>query len=88
MKKKIYIILSTFLFLLLGTLFVFLVEFLVIKIMISDFDKYSFGLTWSTLMLVRNIFSILVFVVFSILGYFVGQKWWNYVYVDKKYKKI
>ena len=86
MKKKIYLILSIFLFLLLGALFISLTEFSVIKLMISDFDKFSFGLPWSKLMLIRNTFAIVVSIAFLILGYLVGQRWWKYVYVDKKYK--
>lgn len=86
MKKNIYIILVITLFILLAALFVSSIEFLIIKLMISDFDKYSLGLTWNSLVLIRNTLAITVLFGFSVLGYFISLKWWKYVYVDKKYK--
>ncbi|MDA3840488.1 MAG: hypothetical protein PF572_05325 [Patescibacteria group bacterium] len=86
MKKKIYISLSIFLFMLFGALFIAIIESLAIKCIIADFDKYGLGLTWSALISIRNTFAGLVFIGFSVFGYFIGQKWWKYVYVEKKYK--
>lgn len=86
MKRKIYIILSVILFVLLGALTISVIEFLLIKLVISDFDRYGLGLSWDDIVLIRNSFAILVLLGFSFLGYFVGQKWWKYVYIDKKYK--
>ncbi|PLX21010.1 hypothetical protein C0584_04470 [Candidatus Parcubacteria bacterium] len=87
MKKKIYLFLSVILFIALSFIIHAAIEYPIILLLVSDFDKYSFGITWGQMMLVHRIFTIFLLLSMSILGYFVGQKWWQYVYVDRKYKK-
>jgi len=87
MKKTFYILLSIFLFGLFGILISALVQIPIIKLMISDFDKYSPGFTWTQLMVIHRVFSLLLVIFLAILGHKIGQKWWKYVYIDGKYKK-
>ena len=84
MKKNIYLALSVLLFVLLGILLVSIIELLCIRFFVSD--KNNFDLSWNYLITIRNIFSVVVVLSFSVLGCWVGGKWWKYVYVDKKYK--
>lgn len=85
MKKFIYILLCVIFGILVSFIVHVIIEIPVIFIMIQDFDKYSLSLTWDQLMLVHWVFLIILLVVGLIIGIKLGFKWWQYIYVDRKY---
>ncbi len=63
-----------------------LIEMAVIYFLLKDLAVYGLGLSWSQWFLIYYIFTIVVFILSVIIGYFVGQRWWRYIYVDKKWR--
>lgn len=86
MKKTIYIFLSVILFILLSLILHVLIELPIIYLMVGDMDKWSLGLTWDQLMLVHWTFTITLLLLGIVFGVIVGKKWWQYIYIDKKYQ--
>ncbi len=86
MKKTIYIILTAILGIIVSFLIHAIIEIPVIYLIVSNYDKYSLGLSWGQLFLIHNIFTFILFLVGLILGIKFGFKWWKYIYVDKKYR--
>lgn len=86
MKKFIYLCLSIFLFVLLSFLLHAAIEIGAIALLTKDFNAYNLGLSWPSWFLVHRIGTIVLLVLAIVAGYGVGQRWWQYIYVDKKYR--
>jgi len=84
MKKFLYLLLGSIFGLLLSFLAHAIIEIPVILIMVSDFEKYSFGLSWPQLMLVHIIFTISLSLAGLFFGLWLGFRWWRHIYIDKK----
>jgi len=84
-KKGFYIFSCVILGILLSFILHALIVIPIIYVMIRDFEKYSFGLSWNGLMIVHGIFTVFLLVLGIILGIYLGFKWWKYIYVDRKY---
>lgn len=80
MKKTIYIIAFT----ILGILFQFLVhvgiEIFYINLLVRDFSKYSFGLSWNQWFVIHHIGTIVLFIAGALLGFWQGKFWWKKIY--------
>lgn len=87
MKRIIYLICFTFLGGLLGFLLHALIELYYIRMLVVDFDKYGFGLTWSDWYLIHSILTGLLILIGSGLGFYWGKKWWRILYVEGRYRK-
>jgi len=83
MKKKIYIGLFVFLGFLLQFIVHGVAEMLYIKLMTSDYDRWSFGWDWNTWLWIHNISSLVLVVAGILFGYVQGKYWWNRIYVLK-----
>src|SRR4030042_4814698 len=86
MKKIIYICLATVLMVLLSFIIHALLEMGVIYLLTNDFSRFGLGLSWGQWFLIHYIFTIILLVLAVAAGYFVGQRWWKYIYIDKKYR--
>lgn len=87
MKQKVYY----FSFVILGAMIGFfihaMVEILYIDLLLSDFDKYGFGWSWSVWDRI-HIYGVLAMVlIFGLWGYNRGRHFWRVLYVDQKYSK-
>lgn len=80
MKKTIYITLFTILGILLSTIVHGLIEVPVIYILVSDFEKYSLGLSWSDWRLVHHIMTVILFMGGVWFGLYFGFKFWKLLY--------
>jgi len=80
LKKRIYIILFTAL----GIIASFLVhaafEIWYIDLLLSNFQKYSFGLGWPFWYSFHHIASAVLFALGALIGYAQGKYWWNVLY--------
>lgn len=85
MKKTIYIFLVVVFWVLISFIIHIAIEIPVIWLMVSDMEKYSFGLNWEQLMSVHLIYTIVLLVAGIIAGLHYGNKWYKYIYIDKKY---
>ncbi len=85
MKKVIYILAATVLGSLLSFLIHAAIEIGMISILTRDFVRYGLGLDWPAWFLIHTIFSIILLLAGIIFGYWLGQKWWRIIYVEKKY---
>ncbi|MAF43577.1 MAG: hypothetical protein CMI54_05340 [Parcubacteria group bacterium] len=80
MKKKIYIILFTFLGILLQLLIHGLVETWYIGFLIGNFPKYSFGFSWSQWFTIHHIGTVVLFIAGVLFGFWQGKFWWKRIY--------
>jgi hypothetical protein len=85
MKKAIYIALAGLLGVLVGFILHALIEIPAIYFMIGDFGQRDLNLDWSQLMLVHYIFTGLFLVGGLTAGIASGSRWWQYIYVERKY---
>lgn len=87
MKRAFYV----FSFTLLGVLLQFLVhalfEMAMISLLLSDFDRYSLGLSWGRWYAVHQTFSLLLLILGIAFGYRWGIFWWQVIYVEERYRK-
>lgn len=86
MKKIFYIISFTFLGLLLQILVHAGIEKGYIGLLVGDYDKYSFGLSWDQLVLVHHVASIVLVIIGILFGFWQGKYWWKRLYENKKIK--
>src|SRR3989344_2320920 len=82
MKRNIYI----FLFVVLGAILQFLAHALIemwyIGLLLADFLKYGFGLTWDTWVLIHNVLTVVFFLAGAWIGYKEGIYWWRKIYEE------
>jgi len=83
MKKQIYIVSFTFLGLLLQLFIHAIVENWYIGLLLQNFDKYGFGLSWDWWYWFHFIATILLFVAGAVYGFRKGVYWWGRLYDDK-----
>ncbi|OGN00624.1 MAG: hypothetical protein A3B91_02305 [Candidatus Yanofskybacteria bacterium RIFCSPHIGHO2_02_FULL_41_29] len=76
------------LFTLLGVLVQFVIHSVVeqwyIKLLISDFEKYSLGWLWDVWFSIHYVGSIILLAVGIIAGYYLGKYWWGRIYEKKQ----
>jgi len=70
---------------LLTTILHALVESWYIGLLISDFGTYSLGLSWELWFTIHSIATAVLFVLGVWLGYWLGVRWWQMVYVEKRH---
>ena len=85
MKKQIYIFLTMVLGVLLTTILHGFIEIFYIGLLAENFDTYSFGLSWDAIYIAHYIFTAVLAVLGIVGGYYLGQKWWRIVYVEKRH---
>lgn len=81
MKKFIYIALCGVLGIFLSTILHALLEILIIRLVLLDFDKYSLGLDWPEILLVHLVFTVVLALAGFFFGVWLGFKWWRKVYL-------
>ncbi len=86
MKKVIYIILFTFLGILLQLLIHGLVEIWYIGLLTGNFSRYSFGLSWHQWFLFHHIATVILFFAGALFGFWQGKFWWRRIYENKLIK--
>jgi len=87
MKRKFYI--AAFIFL--GILLQFLVhagiEIWYINLLLTDFQKYGFGLSWESWEMIHHGLLLVLLFCGGIFGFWQGKYWWKRIYVDRIFKK-
>jgi polyferredoxin len=84
MKKIIYICLAIVLMILISFIIHALLEMGVIYLLLKDFVRFGFGLSWPQWFFIHYIFTVALLILAVVFGYFVGQRWWNYIYPVKQ----
>jgi hypothetical protein len=85
--RTVYIAAFIILGLLLSTILHAAIEIPVINLLVSDFDRYSLGLTWQEWFWVHHVATILVALAGLWFGYAQGKHWWQVIYVEKRFRK-
>lgn len=84
MKKTIYILA----FVILGIFLQFLIhagiEIWYINRLLENFAKYGLGFSWNFWFIIHYFFTILLFIIGVIFGFWQGQLWWEAIYEKKK----
>lgn len=86
MKKTVYIISFTILGILVQFLLHAFVEVWYIGLLLKDFATFGFGLSWDTWFMIHAVATAGFFIGGTMLGFFVGKKWWQILYVEQRYK--
>jgi len=84
MKKLVYIILFTFLGVLIQFLIHGLVEIWYIGLLMNNFPTYSLGLSWPQWFLIHRISTVILFVAGALFGFWQGKFWWKIIYEKKQ----
>ncbi len=84
MKKIIYIICFTVLGIVVQLLVHAVIEILSINLLVGDFQKYSFGISWDQWFIVHYIGTIVLLIAGILLGFWQGIYWWKIIYENKK----
>lgn len=83
MKRAVYILL----FVVLGVIVSFLahaaIELSLVKLLVSDFETYSLGLSWSTWFVLHYIMAGVLFLIGAGVGLWQGIYWWGVLYEGK-----
>lgn len=79
-KKTVYIILFTFLGVLLSFLAHAGIEIWYINLLVSDFQKYGLGLSWGQWYLIHGAGAVILFVAGVWFGFWQGGYWWKRLY--------
>lgn len=88
MKKAFYIVAFVFLGFLLQLLLHGIIEQIYIKLLISDFIKFGFGLNWGNWYLIHRVFTVVLLVGGLAFGYCQGKYWWPRLYAPDGKRKI
>ena len=78
MKRKIYISLFVLFGLLVAFFMHIVFENIYIYLLISNFELWSFGLSWADWFLIHNFATILLEVIGGVLGFLFGRRFANY----------
>jgi hypothetical protein len=62
-----------------------IIEIPIIKLLVSDFDRWGFGLSWNVWFILHGVWSVLLFLTGVYFGYKQGKRWWKVLYEDKKH---
>ncbi len=85
-KKTIYIFAFTFLGVLFGYLIHMLLEIWYIRLLLSNFERYNFGLSWAKLFLFHKVLTFALMLILGYLGLRSGKYWWVQIYVLKRWR--
>jgi len=85
MKRLFYIACFTFLGLLLQLVLHALLEIGVISLLLRDFPRYSLGMSWDQWIIVHHVVTVILLIGGALWGYLSGVKFWNIIYVEKRY---
>lgn len=88
MKKNFYILSFTFLGVLLNFLIHAILELIIIKLLVIDFDKYGLGLTWQQWFTIHYNGTIILLIAGIFFGFWQGKMWWRILYVEKRFNKV
>lgn len=87
MKKQIYIFLTMVLGVLLTTIIHAGLEIWYLFLLEKDWVKYSLGLSWPQILIAHNVYTAILLILGIVGGYFLGQRWWRIIYIEKRYSK-
>ncbi|MFH0852198.1 MAG: prepilin-type N-terminal cleavage/methylation domain-containing protein [bacterium] len=86
MKKIVYIFFCVILGGLLSFILHGLIEIFVIVLLSNNFATYGLGLSWSDWFFIHTLGTIVLLAAGILGGYFLGQRWWQIIYVQKRYR--
>lgn len=84
MKKFVYISAFVFLGILASFLIHAVVEITIIKLIVSNLDRWGIWLPWGSWLLIHYTGSIVLLLLGIFFGYKQGKHWWRVIYVEKK----
>ena len=87
MKRKFYIAAFVFLGILLQFLIHAWIEIWYIDLLLTDFQKYGFGLSWESWEMIHHGLSVVLLLSGGIFGFWQGKYWWKRIYVERVFKK-
>ncbi len=83
MKRIIYLLSFSALGFLLQLLLHAIIEQWYISLLLSDFDFYGFGLSWSSWFMIHSVLTVVLTILGALLGLKFGLYWWGRLYDEK-----
>jgi len=80
MKKSFYIFCFVVLGVILQQIVHTVLEIWYIKLLINNFNKYGFGLSWDSWFLIHHIYTGVFLAIGILSGYLSGKYWWPKLY--------
>lgn len=65
-----------------------LLELEYLKLLLTDFNKFGFGWSWSTWENIHTYGTLGLTLGFGWLGYMGGKKYWRILYIEQRYQKL
>lgn len=84
-KKYFYILIATLGGALLGFLAHALLELWYIPKLVTNYDTFGFALNWTTWFKIHELLVISLTTAGGLAGVYKGRRWWQYIYVEKRY---
>ena len=84
-KRKFYLFCMVILGILLSTIAHVLIETWYIALLIGDFGTYGLGFSWESWFIIHHIATVVLLVLGILFGYWLGVRWWQIVYVEKRH---
>ena len=85
LKKIFYIALFTFLGFIAQFLLHALIEIGYIKLLLTRYDIFGFGLEFSTWFVIHNVLTVILLTLGLAIGFLQGKYWWKRLYEQKNY---
>ena len=85
-KKFIYILAFITLGILISFLIHAVIEISVIALLLKNFSRYGLGLSWGEWVVIDHVGSVALLFLGIIIGFKQGRKWWQIIYVERRYK--
>lgn len=83
MKKISYITLFIFLGVLISFLVHAMIEIPIIMLLVSDFEKWGFGLSWDVWEVIHIVGAVILLILGIVIGFLQGRRWWGVLYTNK-----
>lgn len=86
-KRKFYIFSFSVLGVVFGLFVAEIAQLIYLRLLLTDFAKHSFGLSWSDLEQFYYFFSVLLVTACGLWGFAAGKYWWTQIYVLKRFNQ-
>lgn len=83
MKKYIYIFCFVVLGIILQQILHTVIEMGYISLLLRDFDKYGFGWSWDTWFMIHHVYTLILFIIGILWGYWMGKYFWPKLYDEQ-----
>lgn len=86
-KRVVYILAFVFLGFLLQLLIHAGIEVVIIRLLLTDYQRYSLGWNWAEWVLVHHVATVLLLLAGLAFGWWQGRYWWRVLYSEGRWRE-